>query len=416
MSRDTLARRFALRFAFVYAAMFTFPGPLDPWHLGERLEAAAEPAVAAIGARLLGLSRERMKGGSGDSIVGFVEILCFLLLAISIASVWTYVDRRRARPRLRDALVVYLRFVVGASMLRYGFAKAFPSQFMHPEPSVMIQPFGDLTPMTLLWSFMGFSKPYTIFTGLAEVLGATLLFFRRTATFGACLLIAVLANVVMLNLCYDVPVKVYSAHLLLFCVIIAWPSWRRLAAAFFTDAAVIAAAPRVPFASRRLEIGARVFGVALALFLIGSTAKDRYAYWRMREAPEPAWCGIYNVVAQSKDGREVPPRLDDPERWRRVVFYPDAIVIEHADSSQEVSITKRDEEKKTLDVGAAVRPGAILNMERRGLLHFDDTKPGELSLEGKLSDGELSVRLEKIDPKFPLDARGFHLFSEGSWQ
>ncbi len=54
---------------------------------------------------------------------------------------------------------------------------------------------------------MGYSTPYNVFTGLVETVPAMLLFFRRTATLGALLLVAVLANVVMLNLCYDVPVE-----------------------------------------------------------------------------------------------------------------------------------------------------------------------------------------------------------------
>jgi len=45
--------------------------------------------------------------------------------------------------------------------------------------------------------------------------GGMLLLFRRTVTLGAIASAAALLNIVLLNFCYDVPVKLYSAHLLL---------------------------------------------------------------------------------------------------------------------------------------------------------------------------------------------------------
>ena len=47
-----------------------------------------------------------------------------------------------------------------------------------------------------------------------EVLGALLLLFRRTTALGAAVLAVVLVNVVMMNFCYDVPVKINGVHYL----------------------------------------------------------------------------------------------------------------------------------------------------------------------------------------------------------
>ena len=63
---------------------------------------------------------------------------------------------------------------------------------------------------------MGASKTYTIFSGFAEVIGGFLLFGRRTRTFGEpWLVFAVMMNVFMMNMSYDIPVKIYSFHLML---------------------------------------------------------------------------------------------------------------------------------------------------------------------------------------------------------
>jgi hypothetical protein len=90
---------------------------------------------------------------------------------------------------------------------------------------------------------MGASRPYTIFAGLGEVLGAVLLIWRPTATFGAWVSIAVMTNIVMLNYCYDVPVKLYSTHLLLMAVLIVVPDLRRMWNVFVQNRATEPFAP-----------------------------------------------------------------------------------------------------------------------------------------------------------------------------
>ena len=121
-----------------------------------------------------------------------------------------------------------VRFVLGATMLSYGWAKVFPNQMPAPGPDRLLNPIGETSPMGLLWTFMGASSAYQIFAGVGEVVGGTLLFWRRTALLGALVLVVVLANVVALNFCYDVPVKLYSSHLLAMALFIVAPHVPRL--------------------------------------------------------------------------------------------------------------------------------------------------------------------------------------------
>ncbi|HVS63755.1 MAG TPA: hypothetical protein VMT85_09690 [Thermoanaerobaculia bacterium] len=88
------------------------------------------------------------------------------------------------------------------------------------------QTIGESSPMGLLWNMMGYSRLYNLFSGGVDVLGGVLLLFRRTATLGALVAIGAMANVVLLNFAYDVPVKLYSMHLLLMGVGVAWPARR----------------------------------------------------------------------------------------------------------------------------------------------------------------------------------------------
>ena len=101
-------------------------------------------------------------------------------------------------------------------MLGYGFAKFYGGQFGELSLHRLTQEIGDTWPMTMVGTFMQASKPYELFGGACEVLGGLLLFHRRTALLGACVSIGTLANICALNWLYGVPVKQYSAHLLLY--------------------------------------------------------------------------------------------------------------------------------------------------------------------------------------------------------
>ena len=82
--------------------------------------------------------------------------------------------------------------------------------------------------MGLLWTLMAESPAYTFFAGLGDVVGGLLLAFRRTATLGALVTFGVMVNVMMLNFCYDVPVKQYSFHLVMMALLIALPDFPRM--------------------------------------------------------------------------------------------------------------------------------------------------------------------------------------------
>ncbi len=144
------------------------------------------------------------------------EVLCFLVIAAVGTIVWSLLDRNRPNyQRLQKWFMVYLRLVLATTMIPYGATKIFPWQFPAPTLSKLVQRYGDSSPMGLLWTFMGASRSYSFFGGATELLAGMLLVVPRLATLGALVCIGVMSNVLMLNLGYDVPVKLGSIHLLL---------------------------------------------------------------------------------------------------------------------------------------------------------------------------------------------------------
>ena len=131
------------------------------------------------------------------------------LLSIAVAIVWSLVDRRPSHPRLFAVTFTATRLVLAALMLSYGWVKILPVQFRPgAEARLVMQPVAQLSPMALLWTFMAASRLFTVFAGLVEFAGGVFLLSRRTVTLGALLSTAAMTNVLVLNVAYDVGVKV----------------------------------------------------------------------------------------------------------------------------------------------------------------------------------------------------------------
>jgi hypothetical protein len=321
--------------------------------------------------------------------------------------VWTVLDRKRPEYiRLDEGLRTYLRFALAAAMLLYGAYKVIPSQFAKPFPGQLIEPFGESSPMGLLWTFMGASSGYTIFSGAAEMISGLLLVFRRTALLGALLSVGVMSHVVAINYSYDVTVKLYSSHLLAMGVFLILPDLRRLLNLFVLNRPVEAAAARPPRARfRRTALVAQAVLVA---------AYSGYLLHRSYEAskdggnllPRPPFYGIWTVEELEADGVARPPLLTDATRWRRVVFeYADYVTIQLMDGSRSdygLTLGKRRLAFTKLD-DPTWRPSFA----------YKETQPGLLTLDGMLDGRTTRLTLRREDESsYRLISRGFHWINE----
>ncbi len=258
-TKNNLVQRFALRFSFVYWLLYSFPSPFTDIigsllatlaKLNVPIEAVGksfktfsdgydhyvEQVVHWVAQNGLGIEGDLiLPNGSGDTTFAFVRLLVYFGTAFCVALIWSGVFYKRNTDQawLRDMLQTYLRYVLAFTMLGYGLAKAgfIQTQFAtagSPSEFQLDRTYGASSPMGLLWTFMAASPMYTFFAGLGETIGGLLLVFRRTATLGAIVVFGVMLNVVMLNFCYDVPVKQYSFHLVLMSVIVLMPDVPRL--------------------------------------------------------------------------------------------------------------------------------------------------------------------------------------------
>ena len=122
--------------------------------------------------------------------------------------------------------------------------------------------------MGLAWSYMGYSTTYNYFTGFAELLGGFLLLSRKTTTIGALVCLGVMTNVFMINMGYDVPVKLLSFNTILMCLFLLGKDILRLTNFFILNKTAPASDLSFPHFKRKLRYS--LLGVKL-LFIVSLT-------------------------------------------------------------------------------------------------------------------------------------------------
>ncbi len=319
-----------LRLAFRFFAIY-FTLQVAPWNWVARipgLDRISDPydtlldwSVHWSNARLFHVRDALVQpNGSGDTSWAWAQLWLFLSIAVLGTVVWSLLDRRRpAYPRGAYYLRAMVRYYVATFALSYGIIKIFALQMTFPSLSQMATPLGDLLPMRLSWLFIGYSTSYQVFSGVMETVAGLLLLWRRTVTLGLIAAAGAFLNVVMINLSYDVPVKLFASHLLLACVFLLAQDAPRLIRLL----ALNLGAPRTtlydpPAASRNvrvLRIAAKAVMIILILVLPlqGSWARARANARVAAAVPLPA--GIYEVRRFAVNGDTIPAFDTERPRW-----------------------------------------------------------------------------------------------------
>lgn len=415
----SLRRRIAFRFAALYFALYAFPFPVDVLPGGELLgqlwQSAWDSTVPWVGKHLLGIDYEIIVGpnGSGDTTANYIELVMMLAMALVGTGLWSALDRRRlAHPRLAAWLTVWARYWVGALMLAYGVAKVFVLQFPFPDAPRLLDTYGESSPMGLLWTFMGYSPAYNVFTGGAEVLGGMLLLWRRTTTLGALITIGVMTNVVMLNFCYDVPVKLFSSHLLVVASLLAAQDARRLVGMLLGRAVPAREVPPVLAGrwGRRVRLLLKVVFLGLAVVMQAMAGyQSRVDYGP--GAPKPPLYGMYEVIEHERDGGELAVVRSDEGRWHRIGIGSWGFMKVHPLFGEATRyMTTVDEDAGTIELTSRPKGGEEPVSQT---IRFEQPEEGILVLHGTLDGVEHRATLRRVSEQDTLLVdRGFHWINE----
>jgi hypothetical protein len=339
-------------------------------------------------------------GDNGDVGEEFGRLILAVATGVVVAAVWTLADRQRPRaPWVEAALRVMLRYSIALGLVSYAVAKILPQQFPPLGPFNYETRVGELTPMGLLWTFMQYSRPYSFFGGLMESLAVVLLCVRRTATLGALITMAVMTNVALMNIAYDVQVKLYATMLVVSANVLVLYDARRLVAVFVTNQRVAPGAQPTLFQGRLPES----LRWALKVVLVGSVAVSSVAAFRS-EAPTSATSaagpsGAWGVMSFARNAGGGPPTATPA--WRRLIVDDNSLAVRLDNDT--LMRCRRTPAAEASTIAFACARG------RTGVLRW--TLAGtQMQLEGTFEGANLTVTARRLDERdYPLMRGGFHV-------
>lgn len=263
-------------------------------------------------ARLFGHSLRDTRVYS-DSISMYILLLLLFVLALLLTLAASKLNWwKNNGGKLMGIIYTVCCYYLLLQLMKYGVGKIFKTQFYLPEPNTLYTPLGKISKDLLFWSSVGTSYSYNVITGSVEVIAALLLLFRRTRLAGLLLAAMVLLQIIIINFCFDISVKLFSLFLFYLCIYLLSPYFNRLYQFLFLsrNEMAVPGIPRLSFTQSfwRVFLKCLVSGVILVEVLYPSIMDHNFNDDR---AARPYLHGAYEV-RQVLKGTDTLPKNDWP--------------------------------------------------------------------------------------------------------
>lgn len=341
----SLIQKIFLRFIFLYVVLYIFPYGFE-YIIG--LETGNwsfwKTITTTFGEVFLGweFNHDRLMNGL-DSKYDFARFLLIAIFSILIAFLWWFIDSKLKKNYdnfLKRLLETILRYHVGLTLIIYGLSKVFLLQFGVMDIDSLETKIGDHNGMGFIWTFMSYSKFYGITAGLIEVIGGALLLFRRTTSLGCFLLLIAMTNVVLMDIGFDVVVKMFAIHLLLMIVILMWEDMKRLFVFFLGNKATIANKFEPLFKGAKAKKIGLVLKVILLIYftyIFNGSMRERIESQHGNDYAH--FTSSHEVEVFVMNGDTIPENTNGM-RWKKmnvndVSYMPESLSITKADDTSE---------------------------------------------------------------------------------
>ncbi len=425
-TRWSIGQRLLFRFFFIYWILYIAPWtwfsviPGIEWLMQFYFD-AVDWLVNFVNKFIFHIKDELVApNGSGDTSFSWAQFYTWLLIAVTGCIVWSAIDKRKEYTKLNYWLCLIVRYNIALVCFMYGFIKLLQLQMSFPGYSQLATPLGDFLPMRLSWMFMGYSHLYQGFSGAMEVLAGLLLLYRRTTTLGCLVASGVFINVAMLNLSYDIPVKLYSIHVFAMCCFLLVIDRRRLIDFFILNKT---ATPSVLYeytpTKKWMKVSKTVMKLAMICLSAGYFLYEAVSWQQERAAIKtlpPLQAGLYDVTSFVVNKDTLPAFVTDTLRWQNIAIednnmgsigaidtslrlrYNRSYFAYEPDTTKHLIMFKKFE-------GAATASYRFL---------YEQTDSNTICLRGKKGPDSLFVVLKKSKRTFQLAAKQFHWLSEAN--
>lgn len=398
-------KKIVMLFVLLFIVSFSFPHYFLP-DIGAYTHTFFETLVYWFGKNILQIKKPYTIELISDSTGMYINVLMLFCIAIIVAFVWQQLDKNNFAEKIFNWFIVFVRYYLALQMLVYGFSKLFKWQFYLPEPNTLFTTIGNNYKDILFWSTMGISRTYSVFTGLCEVIAALLLLFRRTNLLGALATFIIMLNVLLLNLCFDISVKLYSMFLIFLSLLLIAPFLKNLYHFFVLQKPTqlnVSENPQLIVKGKNVLPYLKWF-VVFILLIDSITMYFKENNFNYDKAVRPFLHGAYKVISFVNNNDTLPPLLTNNFRWKRIFVHRRGYLI-----AQLMNDEMRDYE---LAIDSLKKEFLFMSIEDSvvHLLQYQTLADTAIFLNGKFYDDTIKVSLQKINwQNLPL------LKNEFSW-
>lgn len=262
-----------------------------------------------------------------------------LVVCLVAGGIWTFVeklinkDRNALSPsntesRLYNWFFILVRYQIALRMSWFAIAKVFPVQMPFPTLSQLNTNLGDFTPAKLYWLTTGVSPFFEVFAGIFELAATVLILFRRTATLGALMMIAILLPIWFVNIGYDAGVELASLHLLFLSLALLIKDADSFYKILIRHQQAAISYIQFPNNAKRWKRAGRIVLKSVFIFLFlfyrGYKYGGLYAAGKTFKLPldngVQSFTGFYNVSEFKVNNKLLVYSPNDTLRWQNVVF------------------------------------------------------------------------------------------------
>lgn len=351
--------------------------------------------------------------GSGDRTFDYVRFAFNSIISFFVVTIWSFLSKKRTSYNsLQYWFKVTLRIFLCFAMILYGLAKIFKGQFADPSLELLVQNVGEMSPMGLAWTFMGHSMFYNIFTGSLEIIGGLLLLNRKTVSLGSFIILSVMINVVFMNFTYDIPVKLFSFHLVMISILLLMSDRKRFIQ-FFIKNENIEKLQNINYIKNKSVINIiRFLKKALITVSILIIVIQCFVHFKATEQlrSKSKLRGIWKTELFIIEKDTLAPLSTDTNRWKYfIIDYKEKAIIKLMNDT-----INRYSFRENIDTKEIVFKG-LKGSDSQNFKYSIPNK-NNLKLKGFLNGKELKIDLKKVPKtKFRLLNRGFHWINETTY-
>jgi hypothetical protein len=250
-----------------------------------------------------------------------------LVFALIGALIWTAFDRKsKSYHILYYWIRVVVRYRAGIGIIGFGFTKLFPTQMPYPSLGLLNSNFGDFTAQKIYWLSVGVVPWYQVFGGVVEIAAGTMLFFRKTTTFGAILLAAALGDITFVNYAYDGGVHVYAFYFVVLGLFLAADDFPKLYNLLILERYTVPFRVYPDFRKPWLKYSRITLKVLTFVIFFGVLTYTEVINFKYDPYKQPATAGVkklrgnYRVSEFKINGAVIPFNPLDSTRWQEATF------------------------------------------------------------------------------------------------